>query len=103
MIWDILNAALRLVLTALVIYKITQFRETANLVERMGLGLMGGGSFLTIGIIMEGPSSPFDGWAVTILTLGMVMLIAGRTWRDMRHQRNNRRQLEFAKEWEKGR
>lgn len=103
MIWDILNATLRLALTALVIYKLAQFRYTMNVWERFGLGLMGGGSFLTIGIIVEGPRSPFDGWAVTVLSLGMVMWLGGRTWRDMKHQKANRQQLEYAKEWEKGR
>lgn len=97
--WEIINAILRLILTGLVIYKLSQFREFANIWERMGLGMMGGGSFLTIGILIEGPRSPFDGWAVTVLTLGMVLLIGGRTWRDMKHERANREQLEYAKEW----
>lgn len=100
--WDIINALLRLTLTALVIYKLAQFRDTANLAERVGLGMMGGGSFLTIGIILEGPQSPFDGWAVTVLTGGMVLLIAGRTWRDLRHARNNHRQLIASQAWMKG-
>lgn len=103
MIWDILNATLRLVVTVIVIYKLAQFRETANLCERIGMGLAGGGSFMTIPIIMEGTNSPFDGWAVTVMSLGFVLWMGGRTWRDMKHHRNNRRQLEFAKEWEKGR
>lgn len=102
-VWEIINAALRLVLTGLVIFKLSQFREFANMAERVGLGMMGGGSFLTIGILIEGPQSPFDGWAITVLTLGMVLLIGGRTYRDMKHQRANERQLKAAEAWMKGR
>lgn len=101
--WDIINALLRLSLTILCIYKLAQFREQANLCERTGIGMMGGGSFMTIGIIVEGPMSPFDGWATTVLTMGIVLLVAGRTWRDLQHDRNNRRQLAISQSWMKGR
>lgn len=101
--WDIINSLLRLALTGLVIYKLSQFREMANMAERLGLGMMGGGSFLTIGVIIEGHDSPYDGWAATVLTIGMVLLIGGRTWRDMKHQRANSQMIERAKEWQRGR
>lgn len=101
--WEISNIALRLLLTMLCIYKLAQFREQANLIERIGIGMMGGGSFLTIGIILEGPRSPFDAWATTVLTGGIVLLVAGRTWRDLQHDRNNRRQLIASRAWMKGR
>lgn len=102
-VWDIINALLRLSLTILCIYKLAQFREQANLCERIGIGMMGGGSFMTIGIILEGPMSPFDGWATSVLTAGIVLLVAGRTWRDLQHDRNNRRQLIASQAWMKGR
>lgn len=101
--WDFINSFLRLILTGLVIYKLSQFREMANMAERLGLGMMGGGSFLTIGVIIEGHDSPYDGWAAGVLTLGMVLLIGGRTYRDMKHQRANDQMVEQAREWQRGR
>lgn len=95
--FDIANVLLRLLLTALVIYKLSQFREMANLVERIGLGMMGGGSFLTVPIIMDRNHSPFDGWATTVLTLGVVLLIGGRTYRDWKHARANEAAVEQAR------
>ncbi len=89
MVFDILNSIGRLVLTIIVIYKLGQFRDLANAAERFGLGLMGGGSFLTIPNIWQHERSPFDGWAATLLTWGAVIFVLGRTWRDRRHQRRN--------------
>lgn len=88
MIFDILNSVGRLALTMLVVYKLTQFREMANVIERLGLGLLGGCSFLTIAVIWE-RDGPFEGWASTMMTLGAIMLLAGRTYRDMKHDRAN--------------
>lgn len=101
--WDIINALLRLSLTFICIYKLAQFRDQTNMAERVGIGMIGGGSFMTIGIILEGTVSPFDGWATSVMTAGVVLLIAGRTWRDLQHQRNNRRQLIASRAWMKGR
>lgn len=92
-VFDALNAAGRVILTLLVVYKVTQFREMANPVERTGLGLMGAGSFLTVPVILFKNQNPFEGWAVFLLTVGAIMLLAGRTWRDRKHQKNNDRQV----------
>ena len=96
MIFDIINSLFRFLLTVIVIYKVTQLRATMNMVERIGLGLVGGCSFLTIGVIWE-RDGPFEGWASTMMTLGCVLFLGGRTWRDMRHQRNNNLQAAY---WE---
>lgn len=93
MTWDIINTIGRLLLTFIVVYKLTQFRELMISMERLGLGMMGGGSFLTVAVIWERERSPFDGWAVSILTIGAVVFLAGRTWRDRRHQRANDAQV----------
>lgn len=98
MILDVINSIGRLLLTAIVIYKITSFRETMNLLERAGLGAMGGGSFLTIALIWDN-DGPFQGWAVTTLTFGAIAFLGGRTWRDMQHQRNNARSVRQATGW----
>lgn len=102
MIFDVINSLGRLLLTAVVIYKITSFRETMNLLERCGLGMMGGGSFLTIALIWD-QHGPFQGWSVTTLTYGAVAFLGGRTWRDMQHERNNKRAARQADGWLNGR
>ena len=96
MIFDILNSFGRALLALIIVYKLTQLRQTMNLVERIGLGLVGGCSFLTIGVIWE-RDGPFEGWASTMMTLGCILFLGGRTWRDMRHQRANDAQIAY---WE---
>lgn len=97
--FEIINASGRIILTALVIYKVTTFRDQANSAERMGLGLMGSGSFLTVPIILYKNQNPFEGWAVALLTIGAILLLGGRTWRDHKHKRANDIQARWAKEW----
>ncbi len=88
-LFAIVMTLLRLVLTGIVIVKITRFRDTMNAMERIGLGLMGSGSFLTVGVIWERSGSPFEGWAATLLTLGAVLFLIGRTRRDWIHSQAN--------------
>jgi hypothetical protein len=87
---DILNTLGRLLLTLIVVVKITRFRDTMNAVERVSLGVMGSGSFLTIAVIWERTGSPFEGWATTLLTFGAFGFLIGRTLRDWKHDDTNR-------------
>lgn len=103
MIWDILNSIGRALLTILAVYKLAQFREMMIPMERLGLGMMGGGSFLTIAVIWERQRSPFDGWSVTVLTAGAVLFLAGRTWRDRKHQRANDAMAAMRGRWKEQR
>ncbi len=101
--FDAINAAFRVILTILVIYKVTQFRDQANGVERAGLGMMGAGSFLTVPVLLYRNQNPFEGWAATLLTVGAILLLAGRTWRDRRHKKRNDMQVRGHKEWKRSR
>ncbi len=98
-VFDYLNVLLRLLVTVIAVYKLSQFREHMIAMERAGLGMMGGGSFITIPIIVSQHDNPFSGWATSILTLGAVLFLAGRTWRDRRHQKANEAMIRQAKEW----
>lgn len=91
-VFDIANVIGRLMLTALVVYKLSLFRDNMIMPERAGLGMMGAGSFLTVPIIIDRADNPFNGWAISILTFGAVIFIAGRTWRDYRHAHSNHEQ-----------
>jgi len=102
-VFDIANVIGRSILTLLVIYKLAQFREMANVMERVGLGMMGAGSFLTLPVIMYKYNNPFEGWSVSILTFGAIMFLVGRTWRDRRHAMANERQVKKSREYLEGR
>lgn len=98
-IFDIANVFGRLLLTMMVVYKLSIFRDQMIAMERIGLGIMGAGSFLTIPIIIERYGNPFNGWAVSLLTFGAVIFIAGRVWRDRRHAAANREQMRISEEY----
>ena len=102
-VWDYINIFARLVLTVIAVYKVTQFRDMMIPLERFGLSMMGGGSFLTIPVLIEKRASPMDGWAVTVLTVGAVLFLAGRTWRDRKHQRANDIQAQWHEQWKRTR
>jgi hypothetical protein len=97
--FDFFNVAGRLVLTVIVVFKITQFRDMTNFVERTGLGIMGAGSFLTIPVILFKNDNPFEGWAVSLLTYGAILFLAGRTWRDYKHARANKIMAQRGEVW----
>lgn len=103
MMFDIINSLGRLILTIVVIVKLSQYRGTMNAIERIGLGLMGGGSFLTVAVIWERETSPFEGWSVTVLTYGAILFLAGRTARDWRHAQHNKIAARDAREYLRGR
>jgi hypothetical protein len=93
MTWDILNSIARALVTAACVYKLYRFHSMMIPVERGGLGFMASGSLMTVPIIWQGRHSPFDGWAVSVMTFGLAAFILGRTWRDRRHQKANDRQV----------
>jgi len=98
-VFDFLNVTGRLLLVGIVVFKLTQFREMANVAERFGLGLMGAGSFLTIPVILYKNQNPFEGWAVSLLTYGVILFLSGRTWRDYKHARANRQMVRQGEMW----
>lgn len=98
--FDILNVLGRVILTAVVVLKLGMFREMANAAERVGLGMMGAGSFLTIPVILFKDDNPFEGWSISLLTYGAVLFLAGRTWRDSKHARMNMLARRQGREWQ---
>lgn len=103
MMWDITNSILRLILMGLAVVAITKYRHMFLRDERVGLGIMGGCAFLTIGVIWERQNSPFDGWATSLFTFGAVLFLNGLLRRKSRHDRANEAQLKVAEAWMKGR
>lgn len=103
MIWDIVNSVGRLLLTVVAILLITRLRHVLNAYERVGLGLAGAGSFLTIGVLWERHGSPFEGWATTLLTYGALMAWCGFAWRKLRHDQDNAEAVRRSRAYLEGR
>ena len=103
MTWELLNSLGRIALVLLAIYKIYHFRDRMIPVEQAGLCVMASGCLLTVPVIWERQGSPFEGWASSLMSLGMLVFIAGRTWRDRRHERANDRARAQAAKYMEGR
>jgi hypothetical protein len=99
MTYVILNSLLRVTLTALLAFKLIYFGDMLNRIERLGMGMMGGASFLTVALIIDvhKEGTPFDGWATTLLTLGAIIYFGGRLSRHRRHRRANAIAIEDAR------
>jgi hypothetical protein len=80
-LWLVLTSLFRLCIMAIVVVKLTKYRQTFNCPERVGLGLAGGCALLTIPNIWQQHGSPFEGWAGTIFTLGFLVYLIGRMTR----------------------
>jgi len=91
--WDILNSLARLLIAAILIWKLLRFPGLFNSWERNGMALGAGTALLTITVIWDGERSPFDGWATTLFSFAMLLYFIGRTTRHWRHERNNAAQL----------
>lgn len=91
--WDVLNSLARLAITGILIWKLVRFPLLFNLWERYGMAIAAGTSILTITVIWEGERSPFDGWATSLFSLGVLVYFIGRTLRHWRHEENNRKHI----------
>ena len=91
--FDLLNPCLRVAVTLIVAYKLVEFYDDYKPAERVGLAMMGSGSFLTVPPIWayQVGQGVFDGWAVTVMTLGIILMLFGRMSRHIRHRANNAR------------
>lgn len=103
MIWDILNVAFALGITAFATIKLLYYYDDFKPIERGGLGIMAGSVLLTVPPLLTTAATPFDDWSSVALRLGIFLYLAGKVERLMRHARNNRRQIVMSRGWMKGR
>lgn len=92
--WDILNSLARLAITGILIWKLVRFPTLFNVWERFGMSIAAGCSVLTITVIWEGQRSPFDGWATSLFSIGVLLYFVGRMTRHWRHERVQELQLQ---------
>ncbi len=93
-----LHIAGRFVLTCLMTFGLVYFADVLSKGERLGMGMIGGSSFLTIAIIADTRKigTPFDVWSPSILTYGVIVFCASRIWRFHKHRRANERMKEAS-------
>lgn len=86
-----LNSAFRLAVTAILVFKLFCFRDTFNQLERAGMSIAAGTSFLTIPVIFDlnKTGTPMDGWAGTAFTFGVLIYFIGRMTRLRAHAAAN--------------
>lgn len=91
--WDILNSLGRLLLAAILLWKLCRFPSLFNALESWGMAIAAGSSLLTITVIWDGPRSPYDGWASTVFSYAILLYFTGRMTRHWRHEAANRAQI----------
>ncbi len=86
-----LNAAFRMAVAGILIYKLTFYRDTFNQWERAGLSVGAGTSLLTIPVIfdIQKIGTPMDGWAGALFTFAMLLYFIGRVKRLHAHEARN--------------
>lgn len=86
--WAILNVLTSLIPTLIIVYKLANYPEHFNALERIGMGLIGCGLTLSvapiIGKAVFPADTPFDDWSRTMLGLGLTTYFIGRIVRDAR-------------------
>jgi hypothetical protein len=87
MFWPVLNMICGLIVAAILAYKLALRPASFTLMERAGMGLLGGGMVLTIGPIMAPSPTPFEDWSATLVRLGCVVYFTGRM---LKHRHANR-------------
>lgn len=91
--WDILNSLARVGIAIILIWKLVRFPLLFNSWERYGMAIAAGTSVLTVTVIWEAQRSPFDGWATTVFSFGILLYFIGRGMRHWRHERANEAQI----------
>lgn len=87
--WQIATSIMRLLIMLILAYKLVQYRELFNRIERWGMGFAGGSAFLTIPSVWDLPGNPFDKWSGTVFSAGVLLYFWGRMTRHFRHAQQN--------------
>lgn len=86
--WAILNVLTSLIPTMIIVYKLANYPEHFNALERIGMGMLGCALTLSVAPILGKAvfpvDTPFDDWSRTMLGLGLTVDYIGRIMRDRR-------------------
>ena len=91
------NMVARLALTVFAVGILHYYHDRLNITQRLGLGLMGGMSFLTLPVVYDmyvtKEGTPFDVWVGFLSTVGMLLFMYGTFIRVRRHSIANAQQI----------
>lgn len=95
-----LSIGVRVAVVFLILNALVKFNEGLELLERGGMGVVGGAFLMTIPVVLDVDKNgtPFDSWAGTLLAIGILMFIVGRLRKLRRHDRANKAQIKIALE-----
>lgn len=101
------NMLSRLILTVLSAGILHYYHDRLIASQRIGLGLLGGLSFLTIPVVLDAytvnAGTPFDAWAGFGASVGMTLFLWGSFVRIRSHARANDQQIHQARQHLKAR
>lgn len=101
--FHMVNCAIRAVLTCVILPMLLMFPDQFKPSQRLGLALVASGSLMTVPILYMGEGvSPFDGWATTLLTIGLILFMWTTVVRLFRHHLANMQQLRYYDRRNKG-
>ena len=101
--WALTNSVLSVMLSFILIHKLTAWYETFNQAERTGMGIMAGAVLCTIPLMWHNGDTPFDDWSTMLLRGGAVMYFLGRLSRLYKHWWANDRMRQDAEAHFQGR
>ena len=102
MTFVILSACARMAFSLMLGWVLIRVGHLLNLVERVGVGLMGGAGFMTVAVILDNGTShgtPFDVWSGALFTIGGWLFFSGFVHRKMRHERRNAESVDQARNY----
>lgn len=85
-LYPFLNVLFSLIVAGILAYKLTCRADRFTLMERVGMGMIGSGSLMTVGPLMSAAPTPFEDWSATLLRAGCAIYFVGRM---LRHRHNN--------------
>ena len=91
MFWASINTVLAIIVALLIVVKLSRFAELLTAGERIGLGLQGAAAIMAMAVRwdLDGHGTPFDGWSTTLFQLGLLLYLASRLQRHIRHKHAN--------------
>ena len=94
-VWVLLNIASAVIVSMIVVFKLTAYGDDFILGEKIGMGTIAAGMLMRVGPILGKnllfEQTPFDDWSVLLLHLGLVCYFVARMYRVHRHWINNHR------------
>ena len=88
-VWVLLNIASAVIVSMIVVFKLTAYGDDFILGEKIGMGTIAAGMLMRVGPILGKnllfEQTPFDDWSTTLLHVGLTVYFIARMYRVHRH------------------